>query len=312
MASDFQYGGQAVIEGVMMRGPEGRAIAVRLPSGDIAVDEKLIDSVLKKYPFLKWPFVRGVVALVESLVIGIEALSYSANQAVGEEEELSKTEIVLTIGFAFLLAAFLFVVLPTGAAHLMNKFVHGSFAQNLVEGFIRLGVFILYIWLIARMQDIKRVFQYHGAEHKVINAYEAGKELTVENVQPFSTFHPRCGTSFLLIVLVLSIFLFALLGEQVLWWRITSRLLLLPVLAGISYEALKLSARYADNFICRLLISPGRWLQALTTGEPDDSQVEVAIAALVGVLKQSKAGAGAAASTAGAVLKESETQVDVG
>lgn len=291
--ADFQYGGQAVIEGVMMRGPCGRAVAVRLPEGGIAVDEKTIESVTKKYPFLKWPLLRGVVALVESLLIGIEALSYSASQALGEEEELSKTEMVLTIGFAFALAIVLFVVVPTGAAHLLKGYVQGSFAQNLVEGAIRLGVFILYVYLIGRLQDIKRVFQYHGAEHKVINAYEAGDPLTVERVQRYSTFHPRCGTSFLLIVLVLSIFLFALLGHQVLWWRITSRVLLLPVLAGISYEALKLSAKYADNFLCRVLITPGRWLQGMTTGEPDDSQVEVAISAF------------------GAVLKESEDQVNV-
>jgi len=237
--ADFQYGGQAVIEGVMMRGPSSRAIAVRLPEGGIAVDEKNIGSITNKYPFLKWPLIRGVVALVESLLIGIEALSYSANQALGEEEELSKTEMALTIGFALALAVVLFVIIPTGAAHFLQGFVKGSFAQNLVEGVIRLGVFLLYVVLIGRMQDIKRVFQYHGAEHKVINAYEAGEQLIPERVQKFSTFHPRCGTSFLLIVLVLSIFLFALLGEQVLWWRITSRVLLLPVFGRHFIRGLK-------------------------------------------------------------------------
>ncbi|MHB8155851.1 MAG: DUF1385 domain-containing protein [Desulfocucumaceae bacterium] len=286
--ADFQYGGQAVIEGVMMRGPLGRAIAVRLPEGGIAVDEKKIESVTKKYPILKWPLLRGVVALVESLIIGIEALSYSASQALGEEEELSKTEMVLTIGFAFTLAVVLFVILPTGAAHFLKGYVQGSFAQNVVEGIIRLAVFMLYVVLISRLEDIKRVFQYHGAEHKVINAFEAGEELTPESVQKYSTFHPRCGTSFLLIVLVLSIFLFAMLGQQVLWWRILSRVILLPVLAGLSYELLKLSAKYAENILCRILISPGRWLQGLTTGEPDDGQVEVAIAALGAVLKESE------------------------
>lgn len=288
MISNFQYGGQAVIEGVMMRGPHTRSIAVRAPEGGIVVDSKQVGSVTGRYPFLKWPLLRGVVALVESLVIGVEALSFSANQAMGEEEELSKTELVLTIGMAFLLAIVLFVVVPTGAAHFMDDYVKGSFAQNLLEGTLRLGVFLLYVVLIGRLQDIKRVFQYHGAEHKVINAYEAGEELVVAKVQRFSTFHPRCGTSFLLIVLVLSIFLFALLGQQVLWWRITSRILLLPVLAGVSYEALKLSAKYAENALCRLLITPGRWLQSLTTGEPDDSQVEVAISALEAVLKESE------------------------
>lgn len=288
MASNFQYGGQAVIEGVMMRGPSSRAVAVRLPEGGIAIDEKQVGSITKKYPFLKWPLLRGVVALVESLLIGIEALNYSASKALGEEEELSKTEIILTIGFALALAVVLFVIVPTGAAHLLKNQFQSSLAQNLVEGVLRLVVFLLYVVLIGRLEDIKRVFQYHGAEHKVINAYEAGHDLTVEKVQRFSTFHPRCGTSFLLIVLVLSIFLFASLGHQVLWWRITSRILLLPVLAGISYEALKLSAKYAENFLCRLLITPGRWLQALTTGEPDDSQVEVALSAFDAVLKESE------------------------
>lgn len=286
MLNNYQYGGQAVIEGVMMRGPSSRSVAVRVPEGGIAVDNKRIDSITKKYTFLKWPLLRGVVVMVESLIIGMEALSFSANQAMGEEEDLSKTEIVLTIGLALALAVLLFVVLPTGAAHLLKGLVQGSFALNLVEGAIRLAVFLLYVVIIGRLQDIKRVFQYHGAEHKVINAYEAGEELTVEKVQRYSTFHPRCGTSFLLIVLVLSIFLFAMLGQQVLWWRIASRVLLLPVLAGISYEVLKLSAKYAENVLCRMLITPGRWLQGLTTGPPDDGQVEVAISAMEAVLKE--------------------------
>lgn len=283
----FQYGGQAVIEGVMMRGPSVRAVAVRRPEGSIALDKKPVGSVMQKYPFLKWPMLRGVVALAESLVLGLEALSYSANQAMGEEEELSKTEILLTMLFAFGLAILLFVVIPTGAAHFMQGFIKGSLAQNLAEGIIRLGVFVLYIYGIGRMADIKRVFQYHGAEHKVISAHEAGVEMKVENIQSFPTFHPRCGTSFILIVLVMSIFLFSLLGEQVLWWRILSRILLLPVLAGVSYELLKLSARYVENIICKILITPGRWLQSLTTGEPDDMQVEVALMALGAVLKES-------------------------
>lgn len=286
--SNFQYGGQAVIEGVMMRGPSTRAVAVRRPEGDIAVDKKPVGSITEKYPFLKWPMVRGVVALIESLIIGMEALSYSANQAMGEEEELSKTEIALTMLFAFGLAVVLFVVLPTGGAHYLHKIVQGSFAQNLVEGLFRLVLFLAYVVAISRLPDIRRVFQYHGAEHKVINAYEAGEELTVQNVQGYPTFHPRCGTSFLIIVLVMSIFMFSLLGEQVLWWRILSRVLLLPVLAGVSYELLKLSAKYTDSAVGRILITPGRWMQGLTTGEPDDKQVEVSITAFKAVLKESE------------------------
>jgi uncharacterized protein YqhQ len=288
MLNNFQYGGQAVIEGVMMRGRHSRAIAVRLPEGGIEVDKKQVGSVTKRYPFLKWPMLRGVVALVESLVIGVESLSFSANKAMGEDEELSKTEIILTIGSAFALAIFLFIIVPTWGAHLLKSQVQGNFWQNLVEGFFRMAVFLLYVALIGRLQDIKRVFQYHGAEHKVINAYEAGVDLEVANVQKFSTFHPRCGTSFLLIVLVMSIFLFAMLGHQVLWWRITSRILLMPVLAGISYEVLKFTAKYVDNWLCRVFIRPGKWLQALTTAEPEDSQVEVAIKALKSVLAESE------------------------
>ncbi len=288
MSNKFQYGGQAVIEGVMMRGPHSRSIAVRLPEGGIEVDNKQVGSITKRYPFLKWPMIRGVVALVESLIIGVESLNFSANKAMGEDEELSKTEVVVTIGFAFALAIFLFIIVPTWGAHLLKGQVQGSFLQNIVEGFFRMAVFLIYVALIGRFQDIKRVFQYHGAEHKAINAYEAGAELTVDKVQQFSTFHPRCGTSFLLIVLVLSIFLFALLGHQVLWWRITSRVLLMPVLAGISYEVLKLSAKYANNFLCQVFMRPGRWLQALTTREPEDDQVEVAVEALKSVLVESE------------------------
>ncbi|MGQ9557641.1 MAG: DUF1385 domain-containing protein [Desulfurispora sp.] len=288
MPADFQYGGQAVIEGVMMRGRTSRAVAVRVPDGRIVLDQKPLSSVTGRYPWLKKPLVRGVVALVESLLLGLEALNFSANQALGEEEELRPWETFLTMALAFGLAVLLFVVLPTGAAHFLRQQVPGVFWQNLLEGAVRLAVFVLYILIIARLPDIKRVFQYHGAEHKVINAYEAGRPLAVEEVRPFPTFHPRCGTSFILIVLVLSIFLFAALGHQVLWWRILSRVLLLPVLAGVSYELLKLSARYAASPAAALLLVPGRWLQSLTTAEPDDSQMEVAIAALRAVLQESE------------------------
>jgi uncharacterized protein YqhQ len=284
MMGDFQYGGQAVIEGVMMRGPALRAVAVRRPDATVVLDTRPVGSLPARFPVLKWPLVRGVVVLIESLVMGLEALSFSASQAVGEEEELSTRDIVLTLAVALALGIFLFVILPVGLAHFLAGFMRGALVQSFVEGVVRLGVFLLYVASIGMLPDIRRVFQYHGAEHKVINAYEAGEELTVPNVQRHSTFHPRCGTSFILIVLVVSIFLFSLLGEQVLWWRITSRILLLPVLAGVSYELLKLSARYPNFFLCRLFIVPGRWLQGLTTREPDDDQVEVAISALGAVL----------------------------
>lgn len=294
MSPSFQYGGQAVIEGVMMRGPDTRAIAVRKPDGTIVVDVKPVSSLIKKYPFLKWPIVRGVVALIEAMVLGIQALTYSANQAAGEEEDekLSAKEIVFTIAFALGLAILLFVVLPVAAAHLFQNYVQGAFNQNLLEGLFRIAIFLAYIIGIGRLADIKRVFQYHGAEHKVINAYEAGDQLTVERVQRYTVFHPRCGTSFILIVLVIKIFLFSLLGEQVLWWRILSRILLLPVVAGISYELLKLAGKYADNFVCSILNAPGMFIQKITTGPPEDGQVEVAIAAFEAVRKEGEANVG--------------------
>lgn len=280
----FAYGGQAVIEGVMMRGPSRWAVAVRRPDLSISVEIRPTSNLTARSRVLKWPLVRGVAVLVESLVLGLTALSYSAAQAVGEEEELSNWEIALTLAAALGLGIFLFILLPASVTHYLASWVKGSLLQNAVEGAVRMAVFLLYVALIGQLPDIKRVFAYHGAEHKVINAFEAGEELTVERVQGYPTFHPRCGTSFLLIVLVLSVFLFSLLGEQVLWWRLASRVLLLPVLAGVSYEVLKLSAKYPHFWLCRLILVPGRWLQGLTTRDPDDSMVEVAIAALKAVL----------------------------
>lgn len=285
MGEKYPYGGQAVIEGVMMRGPDSRAIAVRRPDQTIVVDQKPVGSLTKRIPYLKWPLVRGVVVLIESLVLGVESLTYSANQATGEDEQLTTKEIVFTIGAALALAVLLFALLPVALAHFLQQIAPGSMVQNLIEGAFRIAIFLAYVVAIGRLEDIKRVFQYHGAEHKVINAYEAGDELSVGQVQRHSTSHPRCGTSFILIVLVISILLFSLLGEQVLWWRILSRVLLLPVVAGISYELVKLSGKYASVPWCRVLIAPGLWLQKLTTSPPDDSQVEVAITAFGAVLK---------------------------
>lgn len=280
-----QYGGQAVIEGVMMRGPEHLAIAVRKSNQEIILEHREINSITKRFPLLKWPLLRGVVALVESLVIGMKALSFSANQSLEEgEEELSTKELAFSMGLAFALGILLFVVAPTALTRLVDKFVPDVFLQNLIEGGIRITIFLLYILVISRMKDIQRVFQYHGAEHKVIHAYEAGEKLIVENIQKYSTLHPRCGTSFLLIVMVVSIFMFAFLGKQVLWWRILSRLILMPLVAGISYELIKLSGKYGNRPLVKILIGPGLLLQKLTTREPDDSQVEVAIKALEGVL----------------------------
>lgn len=285
MGDKFQYGGQAVIEGVMMRGGQDVAIAVRKPDNDIIIERRPVNSITKKLPFLKWPFLRGTIMLFESLIIGIQALAFSANQAAeGEGEELSTWEMALTIGLALVLGILLFVVAPTTGARLLYKTFSSNVLINFFEGLFRILIFLLYVIAISRMKDIQRVFQYHGAEHKVINTYEAGVELTVENIRKYSQLHPRCGTSFLLIVMVIMILIFSLLGKQDLVMRIVSRIVLLPVVAGVSYEVLKLSAKYCDSVLMKIIITPGLWLQKMTTRDPDDGQIEVAVQALKAVL----------------------------
>lgn len=286
MDRPVQYGGQALIEGVMMRGPSINAIAVRLPNGEIEVTRQELNSWSSR-PILKWPLIRGFVALLDSLIVGSKALTFSANRAVGEEEgeELGFGEMALTIVLALAFGLLLFVGFPTGAAHFFQGKIPGAFGQNIIEGLIRLIVFFLYIIIISKMKDIQRVFQYHGAEHKAIYTHEAGKPLTVENAREFSTLHPRCGTSFLLIVVVVSILVFAFLGLQPLWWRFLSRILLMPLVAGIAYEILKFSARHLESPWLHWLVVPGLLMQRLTTRQPDDDQLEVALAALRGVLE---------------------------
>lgn len=277
-------GGQAVIEGVMMRGFGRVATAVREPSGNINVQVKPVKSISERFPILKLPFVRGSVNLIESLILGMKSLSFSAQAAGEEDEQLSDRELVLTILIAFGMAAVLFVAIPTFGAKFIREFTDDPFYFNLAEGFLRLAIFIAYIAGISRMGDIQRVFQYHGAEHKTIFCYEADLPLTVENVRQFPRLHPRCGTAFLLIVMLVSIFVFAFLGWPDLWLRILSRIILLPVVAGISYEIIRFAGR-SKNALVRLAILPGLWLQYLTTREPDDSQIEVAIASLEAVRK---------------------------
>lgn len=287
MTKKLSVGGQAVIEGVMMRGPGKIAVAVRKPNGEITVDLKDAGSVSDRYPILKKPFLRGVVSLVESLSYGMKALSFSA-QASGEEEEgeesMSSLELAGTIAVSVGLAVLLFVVLPTGAMKLLQNEGFSPMVLNLCEGLLRLGIFLLYIWGISRQKDIQRVFQYHGAEHKTIYTYEHGLPLRVENVRPFSTLHPRCGTNFLMIVMLISIFIFTFLGWPSLWERILSRILLMPVVAGISYEIIRFAGKHMDKPWVRAAILPGLALQKLTTRQPDDDQIEVAIASLKAVL----------------------------
>jgi len=287
----LMVGGQAVIEGVMMRGPKLTATAVRDPNGKIQVDVNPVHSITERFPILKRPMLRGSVALIESLVIGMKSLSYSAQMAGDEDEKLTDREMAGTIVFALVLASILFIAIPTGAAKFFHDITSDPFCLNLLEGFLRLAIFLLYIWGISRMKDIRRVFQYHGAEHKTIHCYEAGLPLTVENVQKFSRLHPRCGTNFLLIVMLVSIFVFAFLGWPSLAERIASRILLLPVVAGISYELIRLAGR-SDNTIIQTAIKPGLWLQYLTTRPPEDDMVEVAIESLKAVLPEEEIVAG--------------------
>lgn len=283
MKKCLMVGGQAVIEGVMMRGPGLRATAVRDPQGTIQIETVPVRSISDRFPVLKKPLLRGSVALIESLVMGIRSLSYAAKMAGEEEEQLTDREMAGTIAFALVLACVLFIAIPTGAAKLFRFITEDPVFLNLMEGFLRLAIFLAYIWGISRMKDIRRVFQYHGAEHKTIHCYEAGLPLTVGNVQRFSRLHPRCGTNFLLIVMLVSIFVFAFLGWPSLVARILSRVALLPVVAGISYEVIRFAGR-SENPVVQTAIKPGLWLQYLTTRPPEDEMVEVAIESLKAVL----------------------------
>ena len=279
----LSVGGQAVIEGVMMRGPKDVATAVRDPNGRIQVETHPVSSIADRYPILKKPMLRGTVSLVESLVLGLRSLSYSAKMAGDEDEQLTDKEMAGTIIFALVLASILFIAIPTGAAKFFHFITDDPVFLNLMEGFLRLLIFLAYLGAISRAKDIRRVFQYHGAEHKTIHCYEAGLPLTVANVQRFSRLHPRCGTNFLLIVMLVSIFVYAFLGWPSLIERIVSRILLLPVVAGISYELIRFAGR-TTNPVALKLIKPGLWLQYLTTRPPQDDMVEVAIESLKAVL----------------------------
>lgn len=277
-------GGQAVIEGVMMRGKTHVAVAVRQPDGEISVDVRPVNSISDRYPILKKPFLRGVVSLVESLVMGMKALAYSAQVSGDEDEKLDSKEMALTIAVSAGLAILLFIVIPTWSMRFLTGITQDHMALNLAEGVLRMAIFLAYIAAISSMNDIQRVFQYHGAEHKTIYTYEAGLPLKVENVRPFSTLHPRCGTNFLMIVMLISMFIFTFLGWPSLWERVASRIILMPVIAGVSYELIRYAGAHTDNPLVRIAITPGLLLQKLTTRQPDDSQIEVAIASLKAVV----------------------------
>ncbi len=288
--SKFYYGGQAVMEGVMMRGPKTIGIAVRKEDNTLVIHKENIKTAGERFPILKLPLVRGVVALFESLIIGTKSLVFSANQFASEDEQevLSPKEMVLTIGLSFGLAILLFVVLPAFLTRLIESYIKSAMVVNLTEGLIKITIFMLYIVGISFTPDIKRFFQYHGAEHKVINAYEAGEELKVENIRPYTRFHVRCGTNFIVIVLLMSIFIFTLItghSRPAFFKRIGIHLLLLPVVAGFSYEVIKFLGKDNAPKWAKAITRPSLWTQYLTTREPDDAQIETAIAALEEVLQ---------------------------
>lgn len=298
-------GGQAVLEGVMMRGPKEIATAVRKSDGEIVIDKKPVTSITQRFKFLKLPIIRGVVNFIESMVVGVKCLMFSADLYDIEDDsgyEPSKFEkwlddkfgdkikdiaIYAAVAMALVMGIGLFMLLPTVIVGFLKPLIPNSVLLNLAEGVVRMSIFLIYLALVSRMSDIQRVFEYHGAEHKTIAAYEHGEELTVENARKYTRLHPRCGTSFLLIVMVISIIFFSFLRWDNVFQRIIFRLLLLPIVAGVSYEIIKFAGR-SQNKCVSLLTKPGLWLQKLTTREPDDSQLEVAIASLKAVIPENK------------------------
>jgi len=287
MAKSFHYGGQAVFEGVMIRGKEGVAISMRQPNGELNIVRQPLASIYKGR-LREMPLIRGIIALVETLVLGTQSLLQSVQVAAAEEvgEKIPTALLWGTVAVSLALGVVLFFMVPLFATrYLIDPYIESALLSNIFEGLIRMGIFIAYLKLIGLVPDIKRVFAYHGAEHKVVNAYEAGVPLEVESVKNYSTAHARCGTAFLFIVLIVAIFVFALVGQPTLWIRILSRIVLIPVIAVISYEIMKFGAGHINNPVVRILLAPGLMLQAITTREPDDSQIEAAISALNEVIK---------------------------
>ena len=283
------YGGQAVLEGVMIRGQNHMAVAVRRPNGAIAIDERplstLYTGVVRRIPLL-----RGVIVLVETLSLGMRALSYSANvnmedpeadpNSEVESEELGKGAIASMLLLSFGFAIALFFLLPLFASRPLEGMFGNDIVSNIAEGAIRLVVFVAYIWVIGRMPDIRRVFMYHGAEHMTVHAQERGDPLVIEAIRKYSPAHPRCGTAFLLTVMVVAIVVFVIVPREPLWWLILSRIIFIPVIAALAYEVIRWSGRYEDNPIVSLITAPNLLLQKLTTRQPEDDQIEVAVAAM--------------------------------
>jgi uncharacterized protein YqhQ len=285
-SKEMNIGGQAVFEGVMMRGKEHYVVAVRNASKEIVFDEKKISTLTKRFPILKLPFLRGMVMLFETLYLGFLALSFSLE--VSGEGELTKREMVVTFILAFILVLLVFIAFPTGSIFFLKRyltFLKEPVFFSLAEGILKITIFLTYIGIISRMQEIRRVFEYHGAEHKSINAYERKRSLLPEKAREESRFHVSCGTSFILWVFVTMILVYSFLGTTNLWYRVFWRLLLLPIIAGVSYEAIKLARRFRDSWWARFFSLPGIAFQYITTREPSLEQIEVAQASLKRLLE---------------------------
>lgn len=280
--SEFNYGGQAVMEGVMMRGAKHMAVAVRGPTGEITVHSEPLNARIYGGPIVKIPFLRGSIMLWDTLVLGMRALLFSADIALEEEEiEFSGPVAWGSVAFSFIIGIGVFLLGPLFLVRLVDRYIASSLVSNILEGLIRLSFFLIYVYAIGFIPDIKRVFAYHGAEHATINAYEDGVPLELDAIKAYSTAHARCGTGFTLLFAVIAILVFSLFGRPTLVLRILSRLVLIPVIAGIAYELIKFGAAHSDNLLIRaLVITPSLTLQRLTTQEPDESMVEVAITAL--------------------------------
>lgn len=296
---EILVGGQAVMEGVMMRAPHSYCVAVRKPDGTIATETQPVHRMSEKYPLFRYPVLRGLGTLGQAMSLGMRALKFSANAALEEEGAPKKAEvsswmmglnIAFSLGFFIFLYKFVPLVLASKIAD-VSPALSGRFAQNMVDGVIRIAIFLAFLFLISRMKDIRRVFEYHGAEHKVVFNYESGKPVTVENAQRFVTFHPRCGTSFLLVVMVISMVMYALLPFDAFAAKFASRIALLPLIAGLSYELIRFAAKRQGSLLA-LIAAPGLWLQRITTQPPDDTAVEVAITALDGAMQLEKAQGG--------------------
>ena len=280
--SKFHYGGQAVIEGVMIRGQKNMVTVIRKTDGEMVIDKQPLSTLYTGW-MRSAPLLRGIIVLIESLVFGIKTLTYSANVALEEEagknnEKVGGWWMWVALAFSMVFAVALFFLTPLFLTNLLH--IKSSLLFTFIEGIIRITMFLIYIWLVSLMPDIRRVFAYHGAEHKAVNGFEAGVTLEPESIRKFSKAHVRCGGSFLFVVMIIAILVFSLVGKQALWIMVLSRIVLVPVIAALGYEFIHFGANHTDNIIIKILLAPGLWLQALTTREPDDEQLKVGIMAM--------------------------------